>query len=115
MLAALRVAAGLTFALAPRRAGSLLVGGEARAPGARLFIRAFGARDVVLGAGTWRALSSSGAARSWLAACVLVDAFDAVATLRQFHELPRGRRALTLAVSLAPAMAGAAVARKAIR
>lgn len=113
MLAAVRVAAGLTFAIAPRSAGSLLVGGDARAPGARLFIRAFGARDVVLGAGTWRALSSGGAARPWLVACVLADAFDAVATLRQFRELPQGRRTLTLAVSLAPAVAGAAAARSA--
>jgi hypothetical protein len=106
MLAALRVAAGLTFALAPSRAGSLLVGGDARAPGARLFIRAFGARDVVLGAGTLRALlSNSGdGARPWLVACVLADAFDAFATLRQFHELPHGRRTLTLAVSVAPAV-----------
>lgn len=109
MLAALRVAAGLSFTLAPRSAGSLLVGGDARAPGARLFIRAFGVRDVVLGAGTWHSLSSSGSAGLWLGACVLANAFDAAATLRQFDELPRGLRTLTLAVSLAPAVAGAAV------
>ena len=115
MLAAFRVAAGLTFAFAPRSAGSLLVGDDARAPGARLFIRAFGARDVALGAGTFLALSSGRAARPWLAAGVLADAFDAVATLRQFHELPRGRRTLTLAVSLAPAVAGSALVRGATR
>lgn len=38
------------------RAGSVLVGRDARASGARLFIRAFGARDVLLGAGTQRGL-----------------------------------------------------------
>ena len=73
------------------------------------FIRAFGARDVVLGAGTWHALSNSGSGGLWFGACVLAEAFDSATTLRQFDELPRGRRKLTLAVSLAPAVAGAAV------
>jgi hypothetical protein len=34
MLAAVRIAAGVTFALTPARAGSVLVGRDARAPGA---------------------------------------------------------------------------------
>lgn len=112
MLAVVRIAAGVTFALAPGRAGSLLVGRDARAPGARLFIRAFGARDVLLGAGMRRAAGRRGAVRPWLYACALADTFDAVATLAQFGELPQRRRTLTLAVSLAPAVAGAAVARR---
>lgn len=112
MLAAVRIAAGLAFAVAPGRAGSLLVGDDARAPGARLFIRAFGARDVLLGSGTRHAIGGRGAVRPWLFACALADAFDAAATLAQFHELPRRRRTLTFAVSLAPALAGAAIARR---
>lgn len=111
MLAAVRIAAGVAFAVAPGRVGSLLIGGDAGSPGARLFIRAFGARDVVLGAGTRQAIESGGAVRSWLFACVLADAFDAGATLAQFDELPRWRRTVTFAVSLAPAVAGAAIAR----
>jgi hypothetical protein len=106
MLAAVRIAAGVTFALTPARAGSVLVGRDARAPGARLFIRAFGARDVLLGAGTRRALGRRGAVRPWLYACVLADTFDALATLAQFDELPQRRRTLTFAISLAPALGG---------
>jgi hypothetical protein len=113
MLAAVRVAAGLSFAIAPRLSGSLLVGGDAETAGARVFIRAFGARDVLLGAGTWRANSSGGAAKAWqwLGACVLADAFDAVAVLRHFHALPPRRRTLALILSLAPVLAGAHIAR----
>jgi hypothetical protein len=69
------------------------------------------ARDVLLGAGTWRANSNGGAAEAWLSACVLADAFDAVAVLRHFHALPPRRRTLALILSLAPALTGARIAR----
>jgi hypothetical protein len=112
MLAAVRVAAGLSFAVAPRLAGSLLVGGDAGTAGARLFIRAFGARDILLGVGTWRAAHSDGdTARPWLGACILADTFDAVAVLRHFHALPARRRTFALVLSLVPALAGADIAR----
>ena len=111
MLAEVRIAAGVAFAVALGSAGALLVGGDARAPGARLFIRAFGARDVLLGSGARQAIGRGDSVRPWLFACALADAFDAAATLTQFHELPRWRRTLTFAVSLAPAVAGATIAR----
>jgi hypothetical protein len=103
---AARIAAGLAFVAAPRRVGGLLVGGDAEAPGARLFIVAFGARDVLLGAGTLRAATRRQPIRPWLASCAAADAFDAVATLRSFHDLPPGRRVLTFVISLIPGMAG---------
>jgi hypothetical protein len=107
---AARVAAGLAFAAAPGRAGGLLIASDADTPGARLFIAAFGARDVLLGAGALPALASGRPARRWLAACVAADGFDAAATLQRFGELPRRRRALTFAVSALPAALGAALA-----
>lgn len=102
-VAAARLVAGLAFACAPRRAGAVLIASDADAPGARLFIAAFGARDVLLGAGTWCALATGRSARPWLAACAAADWFDAAATLRGYRELPPGRRGLTFAVSALPA------------
>src|SRR6266508_4126516 len=63
--AAARVAVGLAFVMAPRRLGGLLIGSDADSPGARLFIAAFGARDVLLGAGTLSALRAKRPARWW--------------------------------------------------
>jgi hypothetical protein len=110
-VAAARIAAGLTFAVAPGRIGGLLVGSDADAPGAQLFIAAFGARDLLLGTGTLAALARERRARSWVAACAAADAFDAAATLRSWAALPKRRRALTLAVSAIPAVLEAALAR----
>ena len=104
VVAGLRLASGLVFAAAPRAAGGLLAGGDVASPGAELFVRAFGARDVLLGLGAWRALRAGLPWRPWLAACAAADAFDAAATLAGYRRLPAGRRALTLAVSLAPAL-----------
>lgn len=111
-LALARVAAGLLFAAAPRQAGGLLVGPAAGRPGAGLFVRAFGARDALLGAGVLRALGAGDPVRPWVAACSAADAFDAAATLAAYGELAGTRRALTFAVSLAPAVAGGLVAAR---
>ena len=105
-VAAARIAAGLAFIAAPRRVGGLLVGGDAAPPGARLFVAAFGARDVLFGAGTLRAAARRQPVRPWLASCAAADAFDAVATLRTFRDLPRGRRVLTFTVSVIPSIVG---------
>jgi len=102
-----RIAAGAAFTAAPRRVGSLLIGRDAERPGSRLFIAAFGARDVLLGVGTLRAAIQDQPIRPWVAACATADAFDALATLRGFRGLPRGRRELTFVVSAVPAALGA--------
>ena len=104
--ASARIAAGLAFAMAPRRIGGVLIGEDARSPGARLFIAAFGARDVLLGAGTLQALCAGRPARSWMGSCAAADAFDTAATIRGFAALPPRRRALTLIGSAAPATLG---------
>ena len=109
-VAAARIGVGLAFAAAPRRLGGLLVASDAEAPGAQLFIAAFGARDLLFGAGILAALKGKGSARSWLAACAAADAFDAAASLRAWGELPPGRRALTFGVSALPAALETALA-----
>jgi hypothetical protein len=104
--AAARIAAGVAFAAAPRRLGGVLVGQDAGSAGARLFIAAFGARDVLLGAGTLQALHAGRPARWSMASCAAADAFDTAATIRGFAGLPPRRRGLTLIISAAPAALG---------
>jgi hypothetical protein len=107
-VAAVRAAAGVGFVAAPRRLGGVLVGSHAQDPGARLFIAAFGARDVLLAAGTLRALQAKQEqqAKWWMASCAAADAFDTAATIRSFARLPPRRRVLTLVVSAVPAAIG---------
>jgi hypothetical protein len=107
-VAAVRAIAGVGFVAAPGRLGGLLIGSHAEAPGARLFIAAFGARDVLLAAGTLRALRAENQqpAKWWMASCAAADAFDTAATIRCFAQLPPRRRVLTLVVSAVPAAAG---------
>jgi hypothetical protein len=84
--------------------GRLLIAHDADRAGARLFIRAFGARDILLGVGAMTAGRRGESPRPWLLAAGLADAFDAAATATTYRRLPRQGRALTFAVSLAPAL-----------
>jgi hypothetical protein len=65
---------------------------------------ALGARDVGLGLGTTWALAQGAGARPWIAAGVLADATDAIATVRGRARLPR------LAVAGIALMAGGSAA-----
>ena len=71
-----------------------------------MFISAFGARDVLLGVGALGAAARGQPVRPWIAASATADAFDALATIHNFRELPKGRRMLTFVVSAAPAALG---------
>ncbi len=105
-MAIARITAGAAFALAPARAGRLLVGADARSPGGRLFIAAFGARDVLLGLGVLRALMRREQARWWMASCAAADAFDAAVSLAHGRRLEPRLRARSTAVSAVPAVIG---------
>ncbi len=109
-LAAVRIASGLAIALAPARAGAVLVGADARAPGGRLFVAAFGARDALLGLGTLRALLRGEDARWWMATCAAADAFDAGVCVAHPGGLAPPLRVRSSAVSAIPAAAGACLA-----
>jgi hypothetical protein len=111
MMAALRVASGVAFISLSSPLGRLLIGSDADSAGAALFIRAFGARDALLGAGVLRAAQTQRSQRQWLMACGLADAFDAAATLAGYRHLPRRRRALTFIVSAVPAVLNFTAAR----
>ena len=81
MLAAARVAIGVLAVVAPGPAGAMLFGGNANSPALRLVTRSFGARDIVLGLGTLRALDQDVDAAGWARASAASDGADAVAAL----------------------------------
>ena len=57
-------------------------------PGTRVLAAGFGARDLALGAGTLRALTTGGDARPWLLAGAFTDSADFAATLLARRRLP---------------------------
>jgi len=85
-----RTARGLGLLVAPGPVGGHWAGGPAHRPGGKLLGQALGARDLVIGAGLLRAARSGEDAvrREWLAAGVVVDVIDLLATVGH-------RRALT--------------------
>jgi hypothetical protein len=107
-LAVNRIVIGSLLALAPTLgARGWIGGGESRRPGARLFARALGARDVGIGLGTLRALDQGQPARPWAQAALMADGMDFVATLTAARSLPGGALAFGLAMSGASTALGA--------
>ncbi|MBV9801822.1 MAG: hypothetical protein JO130_01465 [Solirubrobacterales bacterium] len=106
IMAAGRVLIGATMLAAPDLVAAPWVGEDARTPGARVIVRALGARDAVLGAGTLAA-GDRAEVRRWLIASSASDAADFVATLAG----PRSpARAAVLAVAAAATVTGLAAA-----
>ena len=88
-----RVVSGWAFVLGPRKTGGLMIGSEeAGQPGTRLFVQAFGARDVILGAGALAASAKGKSARRWLFANAAADVADAVLGAPLFRRRPACRR-----------------------
>ena len=107
MFAAGRVLIGATLFVAPDRAAAPWVGDDARTEGARVIVRALGARDAALGAGTLAAAGDAAQLRRWLLASSASDAADFVATLAG----PRSpARTAVLALAAVAAASGVALA-----
>jgi len=99
-LSAGRAALGAGMVAAPVLAGRPWIGPDASSAGAKVIGRAFGVRDVVLGLGTIEADRRGEGLRTWIAAGVIADAVDLVATLAAGDEIPaRGRRAVAVLAS----------------
>jgi len=81
MIAAGRVLIGAVLFAAPDLVAAPWVGDDARTDGARVVVRALGARDAALGAGTLAAAGDGAQLRRWLLASSASDAADFVATL----------------------------------
>jgi hypothetical protein len=81
MIAAGRVLIGAVLFAAPDLVAPSWIGADARSDGARVVVRALGARDAALGAGTLAAAGDVVQLRRWLLASSASDAADFVATL----------------------------------
>ena len=82
----------------PRLAQANWIGRAARKPGAQVMIRSQAARDLGLGVGALSALGRrrDDEARRWLAAHVLADTTDLVATYAARRRLPKRRARLAM-------------------
>jgi hypothetical protein len=89
LLATGRIVVGAGLVVAPRLVTRPWVGGVADTTGGRVLSAGFGARDMAIGAGLARALTTGGPARGWLLAGAFTDAADLTATLAARHSLPR--------------------------
>ena len=107
-----RVAFGLAFLLAPKKAAHGWIGDDVDRKPVELLVRAVGARDVVLGAGGVMAAMSGRPLRPWLRAGVAADAADALTTALYLKHLPRQGALATLGLTAVAALAGVRVAAR---
>ena len=107
-----RMAIGAACVLAPRSAGALWIGPDARRPGTTVFARALGARDLLLGAMVLHTIDRPEVAPRWLAATAACDAADFAAAAAVRDELPAARGLFGMAIAGGAAVAGLALSRK---
>lgn len=107
-----RVAAGVGLTFAPRAVAAGWIGPrDAGRTGTRVIVSAMGARDLALGLGQVRAVANGFGAPPWIAAGVLADATDLVATWRARDELPALGVAAIAAVAGSSTLLGLWLAR----
>lgn len=78
-LAGIRIGIGAALVIAPTFAGKMWVGPGAEGAGTKVFARALGARDIVLGYRTLRAALDGEEVEGWLQIGAMADAADTVA------------------------------------
>jgi hypothetical protein len=105
-----RVSYGLALIAAPRRLTLRWLGPDVGAAPTQVALRALGARETVLHAGGLLAATRGGPLRPWLAASVVGDLTDVIATAIDHRRLPHGSTAATLAVGGGAALASVALA-----
>jgi hypothetical protein len=98
-----RIAVGASMIAAPQIVAGSWLGGDGRRPAVGVLGRAFGARDLVVGAGTLGAMRSGRGLRTWVLAGLVADATDLGATVAGRDHLPRS------AVPLLAVLAGGAL------
>jgi hypothetical protein len=107
LTAAGRIAIGAGFVLSPGVSMRSWLGPEAGRPAVKLLARALGARDLVLGVGALATERKAAALRGWLAAALVADATDFLATAAAGDEIPRASRALVLGIAGGACVIGA--------
>jgi hypothetical protein len=105
LVAAGRVGFGVALTLTPERMATPWLGSDAARPGTRVAIRGLGARDLALGAGALAATAAD--LRLWVAAGIVADTADLVATVAAGDSLPLAGRVLVGAVASGGAALGA--------
>lgn len=98
---AIRFGVGSGLVLAPGFAGRIWVGPDADGSGAKVFARAIGARDVLLGLRTMTAVRSEREARHWLVSGYAADAADVAATVIAWRNLTPARRVVMPVIAAA--------------
>lgn len=111
-LAVLRVALGGALVVAPGVLGRAWLGPVARRREVKLLVRGFGARDLALGLGTFRALDRGEPAETWVALSAAADATDALGAVAGSRALGWWRAAATGLSAAGAAGAGAYASRR---
>src|SRR3954463_14311181 len=104
-----RVGFGLGYLLQPQQARRSWIGRAGRKPGTQVIVRSQGVRDVVLGAGTLRALARDDA-RPWVAGQAACDLAALVAPWTARDDLPKRRARFAMLVAAVSTAVGAAAA-----
>ena len=109
-----RIALGAALLLAPRVVGGPWIGFDAAGDrGARVLLRALGARDIALGFGLKASLDRDAPTRGWLEGGLVADGTDFAATLTAGDDLPLSGRILVGALSGSGGALGAWLIRSA--
>jgi hypothetical protein len=109
-----RIAIGSAFVLAPGKAGDGWVGDAALSDGG-VMARAFGARDIALGAATIAAQREGRGLAPLLAAGVMVDATDCLATIAAGDKIPRQARVVSATVAALATLNGVLLLAREVR
>ncbi len=104
-----RVAVGASLIALPGVAGRQWIGDAAADRRTKAIIRAFGVRDLALGAGTLQALDTGQPARSWVVLGAVSDVVDLAATAIAIRAIGP-RRALPVMLVAAGAAVGGLLA-----
>jgi hypothetical protein len=105
LVAAGRIGFGVALILTPRRVSAPWLGGDAARAGTQVVTRGLGARDLALGAGALAVPDAQ--LRPWVAAAIIADTADLVATLVAGDSLPLTGRVLVGAIASGGAVLGA--------
>jgi hypothetical protein len=111
LLGAIRLGIGASLVVVPGFAGRIWVGEHADSGGSRVFARAVGARDVVLGAQILQKRGDKKKAVELVQTGVMSDLADVVATIVAFRHLTPARRLLMPVIAGAVGAVGYAAAR----
>ena len=104
LVAAGRIGFGLALIVAPERVTALWLGDDAGRAGTRVVTRGLGARDLALGAGVLAVAESE--LRPWVAAAILADTGDLIATIAAGDSVPLVGRLLVGVVASGGAALG---------